>query len=222
MDWQTWHDKYDRPGSRMARRLQVVQSQIRSVLDGSPSGPLRIVSLCAGQGRDLLEVLASHPRRDDVRARLVELDGRNTARAASAARAAGLHRVDVVTADAALTDHYRDLVPADLVLVCGLFGNIADDDIARTIDTCACLCRTGGAIVWTRHRDPPDLVPQICGLFEASGFDRQWLSDPREDFGVGVHRFAGIPRPLIAGLRMFTFVGYDVLRQQSAARPATS
>ncbi|GHD35622.1 hypothetical protein GCM10010335_31060 [Streptomyces galbus] len=30
--------------------------------------------MCAGQGRDLIGVLAGHPRRDDVRARLVELD----------------------------------------------------------------------------------------------------------------------------------------------------
>jgi hypothetical protein len=33
-----------------------------------------VISLCAGQGRDLLGVLADHPRREDVRARLVELD----------------------------------------------------------------------------------------------------------------------------------------------------
>ena len=72
------------------------------------------------QGRDLIEVLAAHPRRDDVRARLVELDARNAAFARGAAGAAGLGQVEVVTGDAALTDHYRDVVPAELVLVCGV------------------------------------------------------------------------------------------------------
>src|SRR5437867_2671389 len=87
VDWRTWHDEYDDPRSRMARRLHVVQTQIRAALDHSPSGPLRVISLCAGQGRDLLGVLADHPRRDDVRARLVELDARNTALAEERSRA---------------------------------------------------------------------------------------------------------------------------------------
>jgi hypothetical protein len=205
VDWQTWHDDYDQPGSWMARRLRVVQQRIRDALD---DGARRVVSLCAGQGRDLLEVLADHPRRDEVRARLVELDPRN----AAVAREAAPPGVEVVTADAALTDHYQGLVPADLVLVCGVFGNITGADIRRTVGFCAQLCATGGTVIWTRHRrDEPDLVPVICEWFEEDGFERRWVSDPVEDFGVGVHRFAGRPQPLALGARMFTFVGYDQL-----------
>jgi DNA replication and repair protein RecF len=40
--------------------------------------------------RDLIGVLASHPRRGDVRARLVEIDPRNVAFAEAGARQAGL------------------------------------------------------------------------------------------------------------------------------------
>jgi hypothetical protein len=213
MDWQAWHDDYDLPDSPLARRLRVVQEQVRAALDRSPSGPLRVISLCAGQGHDLLGVLAGHPRRVDVRARLVELDARNTAAALETARAAGLSQVEVVTADAALTDHYRGMVPADLVLACGVFGNITDEDIERTIDSCSQLCKTGGTVIWTRHRRLPDRVPLICDWFEERGFDRQWVSEPDAGFGVGVHCFAGEPRRLALGLRMFTFVGSGVLRQ---------
>lgn len=215
MDWRIWHDQYDRPDSWMAHRLEAVQTQIRAVLDSSPTGPLRVISLCAGQGRDLLEVLADHPRRKDVHARLVELDPRNTAFAEETARSAGLDHVDVVTADASLTDHYAGMTPADLVLVCGVFGNIADEDIERTIDSCAQLCRTGGTVIWTRHRAAPDRVPLICEWFEGRGFEPQWLSDPDAGFGVGVHRFTGEPQPLVTGTSMFTFVGYDVLKRAS-------
>jgi hypothetical protein len=211
MDWRDWHDKYDGPDSPLARRLAAVQTQIRIALDESPPGPLRVISLCAGQGRDLLEVLADHKRRDDVRARLVELDARNAARAAETAQAAGLHRVDVMTADASLVDHYIGIAPADLVLLCGVFGNIGDDDVARTIDACSGLCATGGSVVWTRHRRAPDLVPRICERFETQGYDRHWLSEPDTGYGVGVHRFRGKPQPLVAGTRLFDFVGYDVL-----------
>jgi hypothetical protein len=214
VDWHGWHDDYDRPGSSLARRLAAVQAQVKTVLDSAPPGPLRVISLCAGQGRDLLGELAGHPRRDDVRARLVELDPRNAEAARARAGAAGLERVEIVTGDAALTGHYREMAPADLVLVCGVFGNISLGDIERTVGACCQLCTAGGTVVWTRNRAEPDRVPLICGWFEERGFDRQWLSGADAGFGVGAHRFRGKPQPLAAGQRMFTFAGYRVLRQE--------
>ncbi|MFG1820504.1 class I SAM-dependent methyltransferase [Kribbella sp. NPDC049174] len=211
MDWQSWHGDYDVPGSSLARRLAVVQEQVRSALDACPPGPLTVVSLCAGEGRDLLEVLPTHPRRDDVRARLVELDPRSTAVAEESIRVAGLSGVEVLQGDAALVDHYRDLVPADVVLVCGVFGNIVDADIERTVDTCRQLTKSGGTVIWTRHRGEPDLVPTIRGWFEEREFDRVWLSDPEAGFGVGVHRLTGRPEPLKLARSMFAFVGYEQL-----------
>ncbi|MFI6677647.1 methyltransferase [Kribbella sp. NPDC050470] len=206
MDWHRWHGDYDVPGSFLARRLEVVQAQLRLALDAAPPGPLTVVSLCAGEGRDLLEVLPAHPRRDDVRARLVELDPRSTAVAAEAIRVTGLTDVEVVEGDAALTDQYRGLVPADVVLACGVFGNVVDADIERIVETCRQLSKTGGTVIWTRHRGAPDRVPAICGWFEERGFERVFVSDPEAGFGVGVHRFGGMPEPLVLGRSMFTFV----------------
>ncbi|MFD4758673.1 class I SAM-dependent methyltransferase [Streptomyces sp. NPDC058439] len=222
MDWQTWHDQYDVPDSWLSRRLRAVSARIRAALDAAPPGPLRVISVCAGQGRDLIEVLADHPRRDDVRALLVELDPRNTAFAVESAREAGLGQVDVVTGDASLTDHYRGMAPADLVLVCGVFGNITDEDIERTVGTCTQLCATGGTVVWTRNRAAPDRVPLICEWFEERGFERQWLSEPEAGHGVGAHRFTGEPHRLAEEKRMFDFVGYDVLKARAQAKPGSS
>lgn len=217
MDWKAWHDRYDVAGSWMTRRLRAVQEQVRAGLSDAPAGALKVISLCAGEGRDLLDVLAEHPRRDDVRARLVELDPRNSAAAREKAGRAGLQQVEVVTGDASLIDHYEDMAPADLVLACGIFGNIADADIERTIAACDQLCKTGGTVIWTRHRRTPDRVPQICEWFESRDFELRWLSAADAGFGVGVHRFAGASQPLRQGTRLFEFVGYDVLRQTEAA-----
>lgn len=222
MDWKAWHEKYDLADSWMARRLATVQAQIGAALSGATAGDLRVISLCAGEGRDLLDVLAEHPRRNDVRAKLVELDPRNTAAAAEQAGRAGLQNVDVVTGDAALIDQYEDTAPADLVLICGVFGNITDADIEHTIAACSQLCKAGGTVVWTRHRAAPDRVPQICEWFEAQGFELQWLSAADADFGVGVHRFAGTPQPLRRGDRLFEFVGYDVLREAATIKSAAA
>jgi hypothetical protein len=204
-DWYTWHDGYDTPGSTLARRLDAVQERIRAALDGYPPGPVRVVSLCAGQGRDLLTVLADHPRRADVSARLVELDPRNAQIAREYARDAGLTGVEVVIADAGRTDAYAGSVPAHLVLVCGVFGNIPDAEIRSTVYACAQLCATGGIVLWTRHRRPPDLVPEVCRWFAECGFVLEWLSAPDEPFGLGAHRFTGTPAPLLSGSRIFSF-----------------
>src|SRR5262245_23297137 len=60
-DWHEWHRAYDAPDSPLSQRLAVVQQYIRMVLDNAPPGPVRVVSMCAGEGRDLLGVLAEHP-----------------------------------------------------------------------------------------------------------------------------------------------------------------
>ncbi len=219
MDWQRWHTAYDEPDSSLSRRLRVVREQISAALDAAPAGPLRVVSLCAGQGRDLLDVLVDHPRRGDVRALLVEWDAGNADIARR--RALGLPGVGVVTGDAALTDRYRDAVPADLVLLCGIFGNVTDADVRRTVGYAPQLCAHGATVVWTRHREPPDRVPLICGWFEELGFARAYVSDPAESFGVGVHRYTGQPHPLATGERMFTFLDdLELSRIRSARRAA--
>ncbi len=204
-DWYDWHADYDDPGSALSRRLAEVRRRVADALDQAPPGPLRVISLCAGQGRDLVPVLAEHPRRADVTARLVELDPRNAEVARSAATAAGLPAVEVVVGDAARGDAYADLVPADLVLVCGVFGNVPEADIRATVGHCAALCATGGTVIWTRHRGAPDLVPTICDWFVEAGFEPVAVSTPADRVGVGVHRLRTPPRPLPAGVTMFQF-----------------
>jgi Methyltransferase domain len=215
-DWYAWHDEYGEPGSRLARRLAVVQDRIARVLDAAPPGEIRVLSMCAGQGLDLLGVLETHPRRADVDALLVELDPRNTSAALARAQELDLRRVRIVTGNAALTDHYSTHAPADLVLACGVFGNLTAEDVQRTIAHCAALCRPGGAVVWTRHRGEPDLVPSICDWFAQSGFTLEFVTEPG-DFGVGAHRHTGQARRLAAGATMFEFLGHLTLAQRGCA-----
>lgn len=59
--------------------------------------------MCAGQGRDLIDVLSGHPRRAEVTARLVELEPRNAAAARQRAAAAGLPLVDVLAGERLFT-----------------------------------------------------------------------------------------------------------------------
>ena len=121
MDWVAWHASYDDRGSSLARRLQVVRTRIGAVLDAAAGRgePVRILSLCAGDGRDILPQLAARPALDATTT-LVELDEQLVARARTAA--AGLPGVHVRHGDAGLLATYDDVLPVDLLLLCGILG----------------------------------------------------------------------------------------------------
>ncbi|MBA3844408.1 MAG: class I SAM-dependent methyltransferase [Actinobacteria bacterium] len=206
-DWAAWHEAYDDPSSARAARLRVVQGYVRDVLDSRLVLECRVLSLCAGTGLDLLGVLASHPAKSLVRGRLVELDSGLAATAREGAKAAGLEHLEVVVADAGSTDSYLGAVPADLVLACGVFGNISDGDVEATVHAMRSVCGDGGTVIWTRHRRQPDLTPAIRRWFAEAGFVEQGFTTPGLDaFAVGVQRLAEPPLAFAAGQQLFTFV----------------
>jgi len=190
--------------------LVVVQTQVRAALDRSAPGPVQAISVCAGRGHDLIGVLSEHPRRAEVTARLVELDEHNAILARRAAEDAGLDGVEVIAADASMTDAYEDAVPADLILLCGVFGNISADDIANTVSHLPRLCAPHATVIWTRHRHPPDLTPYIRETFDHAGFDEIAFEDS-PPFGVGSNRLCVSPQPFLGSVQLFEFIGYDVL-----------
>jgi Putative methyltransferase len=220
-DWQAWHAPYDEPGSPLAKRLAIVQRRIREAVDAAPPGPLRVVSMCAGQGRDLIGALRDHPRRHDLVARLVELDPRNAETARAASREAGLAGIEVVTGDAGLSDAYAGAVPARLVLVCGVFGNVSEADIANVVRRLPEYCMPGASVLWTRHRLPPDLTPTIRGWFEQGGFEEIGFDAPEGTMmSVGANRLRAEPRPLERDVRLFDFIGFEAA-QRSRSRPGS-
>jgi hypothetical protein len=207
VDWNDWHREYDDPSSRLSRRLAIVQHHLRRAID-ERTGAVRIVSMCAGEGRDVIGVLRHHPRRDDVSATLVELDPDIAAAAEASARGAQLDGVRVVCGDAALTDTYADAVPADIVLACGIFGNIPDEEIQRTVEHLPCFCAPGATVLWTRGRWPgtPDVPAAIRRWFAENGFDEVAFIEPADNtYRVGVNRLTVESRPLPPGVRLFTF-----------------
>ena len=155
---------------------------------------------------DLLGVLPSHPAKGQVTARLVELDAYLASAARDIARDSGLTNIDVVVADAGVTDAYIGAVPADLVIACGVFGNISDDDVEVTVRAMPSFCVRGGTVIWTRHRYEPDLTPAIRHWFSEVGFaERAFTSPGVGSFAVGVHTLEGPGRALTVGQQLFTF-----------------
>jgi hypothetical protein len=212
-DWNAWHDDYADPDSALSTRLAIVRSEIRSALAASAasaaSRPVTVLSACAGDGRDILGVLAERDERLPglVEATLLETDPRNLERAERFCRAAGLTGVRLLDRDAGLSSSYLDAAPADLVLMCGVFGNLADADVHLLIEFLPALCRPGATLIWTRSRRAPDLTPSIRSWLADTRFtELSFIAPPGMEGSVGTHRYDGEPRPLPAGQRVFSFV----------------
>jgi Methyltransferase domain len=195
-DWVRWHHDYETPGSSLARRLVVVQQLLVRALTTADDPP-RVLSMCAGEGRDALPVLAAH-RKASV-ATLVELDPVLAGRARRAAAALGLDGVQVHEADAGDPASYQGTEPVDVLLACGVFGNIGADDVGRTIAALPALLKPHGTVIWTRGRgdeaeqDPSEAVRD---RFAAEGFTEVAFVRPEDArFRVGMCRWNSNHRP---------------------------
>jgi hypothetical protein len=204
--WATWHDGYYDPESDLLQRLIAVQRHLTAAIDQAPPGAVRLISACAGQGHDVISVMSSHPRASDLSALLVESDDHNVRVARDRIAAAGITGVDVLHSDAGVTGAYRDAVPTDLLMLCGIFGNVSDEDVHRTVNNASRLCAPRATVLWTRHRRHPHRTPGIRGLFAKAGYEELAFDSPGPDrFAVGMLRLAVPPLPYQSDLRLFTF-----------------
>jgi hypothetical protein len=205
-DWVEWHEQYEDEGP-LARRLAIVQRHIGEFLDARGDRQTSVLSMCSGDGRDLLGVLAGRGVKSGLlTARLVELDPVLCRRARRRIRDAALDGVEVVTGDAGLSTSFLGAAPADLVLACGVFGNVSDDDVERTVRHMPRLCAEGATVIWTRHLRRPDLTLSIRRWFREAGFENVAFEPvPDSIASVGVEILRGQPLPLLAGQRLFEF-----------------
>lgn len=210
MDWQAWHQDYDYPESPVSRRLVVVRARLAGLLAGA-SEPVRLLSLCAGDARDTVPVLAAGAGAVEA-ACAVELDPGLAERARRSADDAGV-RLDVRTGDAAAPATYLDRLPVDVLMLVGVLGNIDDADAETTIAAAASMLSLGGSVLWTRSnrfRSEPthgyaDPAEWVRDRFEAHGFETVELIVPDDPWRLGISRLqapSGDPLPQ----RLFSFV----------------
>jgi SAM-dependent methyltransferase len=207
-DWHEWQKGYDDAGAERAGRPRAVRALVAAVVDEAAAGLVTIVSICGGEGREVIGALEDHPRRGDVRGRLIELDANNAAVARRWANDAGLTGLEVVHGDASRADAYDGLPPADLVVISGLFGHLDDDDQQSTIEFLRQLCRPGGSVVWSFTARKPLRVPKLRRFFAERGFEElSFVTLPGDDLAltVAVSRYRGTRQEFPARPTCFTF-----------------
>ena len=76
--------------------------------------------------------------------------------------------------------------------------------LTTTVEAAPQLCAPGAEVIWTRHRNDPDLTPSIRGWFADAGFQEVAFVAPDTDqWSVGVHRLVAAPR--LVGRNWFSF-----------------
>jgi hypothetical protein len=204
-DWRAWHSYYDDPDSSLARRLEIVTQRVSEALESvSCDDTIRVLSLCSGDGRDLLPVLASR-QPGPYQATLVEKDPSIAADAVTRCRQLGLDRVTVVVGDAGTPSTYTEYLPVDLLLLCGIFGNISRDDIRTSVLAAPLMLRQGGFLIWTRGSSDPDVRSTIRGWVDQSGLVETSWDFESDGYGVGVARLTRASRNHELPRRLFTF-----------------
>ena len=109
--------------------------------------------------------------------------------------------MDVRTADAGSLHSFRDRMMGDVLMLCGIFGNISDADVEHCVDAARALVQPGGTVIWTRGSrvgsgDPSeetgDAAEWVRGLFVAAGFEEiAYVAPADASYRVGVCRAVG-------------------------------
>ncbi len=210
-DWTEWHRHYS--DASLTQRLQLTHEQLRGALADAPVDSdevVRLVSVCAGEGRDVLPVLASHAVERRVRGLLLEQDQTVAARAESTIASLKLRDVEVRIADAGSLDTFAKIGPVDLLVASGVFGNITMADTRRTVAALPGLLAPRGVVVWTRSRraEGHDRSAEVQSYFLEHGFTELSSAITRDgSFRVAVHRLGAATsvRSRPSGRRMFSF-----------------
>ena len=218
-EWSDWHDAYRDTSSELVRRMMAVRRHVAAIVAEAPTGPVTVLSICAGQGRELIGALEDHPRKGDVRGRLVELDADNTAFATRWAAEVGLTDLEIVTGDASLGASYEGLAPVDLVVISGVFGHLSTSDRLSLIDFTRQLCHTGTGMVWTSHRSNDGPAEWLRRAFLERRFEElEHGLLPGDDFHFTVTRslYTGAQQPFDPHEKIFTFGSSRAEREGTA------
>jgi hypothetical protein len=193
---------------RYQQRLQAVQEHLRSTLNNLPAGPLSLISLCAGDGRDVIGVLRTHERRREVSAWLVELDRQSVAAGIEETSIANLHdAVQFINGDATDYATYQGIAPADVVLACGVWGHVPAQERASLVGALAGLCKPRGIVIWTRGVSAGiTRLNEIKMLFARTRWESVHTSITSDKkWAVATYRNCGPPIALPEAGRIFNF-----------------
>ncbi|HEV2069769.1 MAG TPA: hypothetical protein VGR26_08250 [Acidimicrobiales bacterium] len=150
-------------------------------------------------------MLAARAERDQIDATLVEFDDELASRAVNAAKIADLERVAVRRGDAGDAASFSDVVPVDVLMLCGIFRNVEHATVADIARAVPAMVVQWGYLIWTRGGGPPvDRRPEVRRWFIDARMPEVSFDGEPEKYGVGVNHVTAHQGAMPNG-RLFTF-----------------
>lgn len=202
---ESWHDNYEDKKSSPYKRTLMVKKLIVDYLINKNN--ITILSICAGQGRDILTSL-----NEDTSAYLIDVDKECVDYAQSYVNKNDLNNVFVIEADASLISTYIDnnVPKADLILICGVFGHLSLEDINLTAQSLKQLIKPDGSVIWSRNKFDKDITEEVRDSFKLAGYEEEaFISPEKELFSIGMHKLIEDTIEPIYDLKMFDYIEFD-------------
>ena len=204
MDWFEWHSVYDNPNISLKIRLAVIADFLKFAWENLPR-ELRILSICAGQAREIEKAVSEGNL--DHRSGIDLLDLSEANLAIAVRRLAPLSKGTVTShvCDAGHSSSYEGHVPANCLVIVGVFSNLSLAHAQRLVARLPQFCSPGAYVIWTRKRDDTDSAGNLRAAFGIAQFRlvRFALVD---DVFVVIHQYCGELQRVQLGERIFEFV----------------
>ncbi len=147
-------------------------------------------------------------RRHDVSAWLIEQDRRSVLDGTRRAAHFGLANiVTFLNGDATDYATYQRIAPADIVLMCGVWGHVPTLERVPLVRALTALCKARGVVIWTRGISKGlERLHEIQSMFATSSWEQgrvSFTSDKK--WAVVIHRYLGLPNTLPTSGRLFHF-----------------
>jgi hypothetical protein len=210
VDWWEWHKEYSVADSYPSLRREAVSYHTARALCIAPAGPIRVMSVCAGQGLDIISGFVGDAHTANVDCVFLEYDPRNALEAASNLSVVGLRSYEVRVCDAGLCDSYAGSGRANIMYLVGLISHLSDAEISSLIAAIPNLCSQGAQVIWTVPKSNPEVVHMATSKLMEAKFDQVLRTDIGSVGMVVTSQFMGVPQSrLEAGSRIFTFGSRD-------------
>lgn len=163
--WTEWHENaYNNTNSLAYQRTEIVKNLINKYLYEINKNVV-IVSIGAGQGRDILSVLKERKDNNRIFTYLIDTDMECLDYAKNYAEKNNIINVNVVNIDGSLTENYKDIPKADLIIFCGMMNQKNTEEVKSLANNMKFLCNEDAQIIWSRHGYDEDYSTSFRNVF---------------------------------------------------------
>lgn len=207
MDWHTWNDHYDNADSELSKRLNKVKEYLKNTLLNIEIPT--VLNICSGQGKDILESMVELDK--DAEVYLIDTNTNSLNAAINFAKTNNIGTITFINEDASHTSTYKkyDIPKSNIVLACGLFGHLNQEDSYGLVDFLKTQIKANGTVIWTKNIEN-DSISNLRKYFIDNNFEEiSYFGPEGSPWAVVCNKYIGEEFDLSKEYKIFNFIDRD-------------